>query len=104
MSRQDYLMSQIDLDPIESNYSAEQKQMSTNLNTHNKVVTSMRNKDLSPEKIDSGVRRETHGEQTMVDGSFNSLSHGRSINNSSGGAGGLLNMQPVPCGSDEKEK
>lgn len=28
MSRQDFLMSQIDLEPIESNYSAEQKQMS----------------------------------------------------------------------------
>lgn len=41
MSRQDFLMSQIDLDPIESNYSAEQKQQSIQAMTHaNNMITS----------------------------------------------------------------
>ena len=31
LSKQDYLMSQIDLDPIESHYSQEQQQLSSNL-------------------------------------------------------------------------
>lgn len=107
MSRAEFLMSQIDLDPIESNYSQEQHQLSSNFkyrasnmlsgigsNNQRRVSKngpSQKNSEARPqtnqdiaEQIPNGETGGQDNNVTMVDGSFNSVSQGVSLNQSSG--------------------
>lgn len=106
MSRAEFLMSQIDLDPIESNYSQEH-QVSSNFkyrasnmlsaigsNNQRRISKngpSQKNSEARPKTnqdiAEQMPNAETGGQDnnvTMVDGSFNSVSQGVSLNQSSG--------------------
>ena len=95
MSKEEFLMAQIDLDPIESQYSLEQKMKSTSIyNNPNQAMNKTKmGRSSDPYQMQQSGRKH---DNTMNNQSFNSISQGKSIQNESIGNSGVFNSPGKP--------
>jgi len=82
VSRAEFLMSQIDLDPIESRYSQEQQQLSSNMGGLHSRVSRQIGDSANNIMRRTGTLGDGKQENTMNEGSVNSVSQGKSLGNS----------------------